>query len=218
VSFREGSVLDLPLADGEFDFVLCSGIVHHTPGVERGLRELYRVARPGGSVYLLLYGAGGLYWALNFTMRPLAAVLGHAEVDRCITAAGLPPNRRRTVLDHLFCPILETYTPERVAFLLEETGFARWRQWTEARLDHEDSPERLVDELTMYADLWKAGRADARDAETAALVSCLAEASDASVGAGRTLVAQHRAGRLTAEQLWQAVIGTGHVRLIAEKP
>ncbi|HEY0970475.1 MAG TPA: class I SAM-dependent methyltransferase [Gemmatimonadales bacterium] len=215
VTFRQGSVLDLPFDDGEFDFVLCSGILHHTPGVERGLRELRRVLRPDGSLFLLFYGEGGLYWALNFLMRPVAEVLGHAEVDRCITAAGLPANRRRTVLDHLFCPILETYTPERVDFLLRETGFRSWRRWNEAQLDHEASPERLVEELRMYADLWKAGLAEASE-DAAPLERRLAEASDVAVATGEELIDRGRRGLLSPEAVRRAVIGTGHVRLIAE--
>lgn len=216
VSFRQGSVLDMPFEDGEFDFVLCSGILHHTPGVERGLRELRRVLKPGGSLFLLFYGEGGLYWALNFLMRPLVEVLGHAEVDRCITAAGLPANRRRTVLDHLFCPILETYTPERVDFLLREAGFGPWRRWNEAQLDHESSPERLVEELRMYADLWKAGLKDA-PGEAVALERCLADACDVAVASGEELLARGRSGALSPERVRRAVIGNGHFRLIAER-
>lgn len=217
VQFREGSVLDLPFADGEFDFVLCSGILHHTPSVERGLRELRRVVKPGGSVYLLLYGEGGLYWSLNFVMRPLADVLGHAEVDRCISAAGLPANRRRTVLDHLFCPILETYTPERVDALLRDGGYGASRRWTAARLDHESSPERLVEELQMYADVWKAGASTAGDAAAARMEARLADICDSVVAAGRDLLARGESGALSPEQVRQAVIGNGHYRLIVER-
>ena len=214
VSFRQSSLLDLPFEDGEFDFVCCSGVLHHTVSIERGLAEIHRVLRPGGSVYLLLYGAGGLYWPLNLVLRAFAQRLGQEEVDRCVQAAGLPPNKRRTILDDLFVPILETYTWERLEFLLRAAGFVGWRRWPAGQLDHEANPEALIAELRLRTDLWKAGAASAhpraRDIESGLAMICDSVAAVAS-----SLVEQHKAGQLTAEALREAVIGNGHHRLVA---
>jgi ubiquinone/menaquinone biosynthesis C-methylase UbiE len=217
VVFQHGSVLDLPFPDREFDFVLCSGILHHTVGVERGMAELYRVVKPGGWVFLLLYGAGGLYWSSNLVMRPFADILGEQEVIRCLKAANLPANKRRTILDSLFCPILETYTEERVDFLLRGAGFREWRRWSEGRLDHESSPETLVSELELYAPLWEAGIPHA-DPMAAEILTNLAGVCRGVAKAGRDLLEQHQASLLSEEQLWWAVIGNGHQRIIAERP
>ena len=35
VTFKQASALELPFADAEFDFVCCSGVLHHTRGVEQ---------------------------------------------------------------------------------------------------------------------------------------------------------------------------------------
>ncbi|MEJ7784300.1 MAG: class I SAM-dependent methyltransferase [Solirubrobacteraceae bacterium] len=218
LEFRQASALDLPFERAEFDFVCCCGVLHHTPGVERGLRELVRVLRPGGSVYLLLYGAGGLYWPLNLVTRPLAEALGQPEVDRAIAAAGLAANKRRTILDDLFVPILETYTGDRVDHLLRDAGFASWRRWTGGQNDHESDPSTLVDELRIKEAMWEAGAASAADEATAETERCLAVMTRDVVAVAETVIAQGVAGGLTDAQVREAIIGTGHHRIVAEKP
>jgi ubiquinone/menaquinone biosynthesis C-methylase UbiE len=218
ISFREGSVLRLPFNDSQFDFVCCSGILHHTVGIERGLAELHRVLKPGGSVFLLLYGAGGLFWSWNMLMRPFAEILGHTEVDRAIRAAGYQPNKRRSILDGLFCPILETYTKERVEHLLAHAGFEKWRYWTRARLDHESGPETLVAELEVYERLWQSGALSAADPLKTAVQLQLANLCRSLVFAARNVLELHRQGLLSAEESNQAIIGNGHYRLIATRP
>jgi SAM-dependent methyltransferase len=48
LSARVGDIQDLPFDDSEFDVVACHWVLYHLPDVERGLRELARVLRPGG--------------------------------------------------------------------------------------------------------------------------------------------------------------------------
>jgi ubiquinone/menaquinone biosynthesis C-methylase UbiE len=217
LEFRTASVLNLPFEDAEFDFVCCSGVLHHTPGVEQGLRECFRVLRPGGSLYLLLYGAGGLYWPLNLVTRPFAATLGLEEVDRCLSAAGLAANKRRTILDDLFVPILETYTVERVHHLLTEAGFTSWRRWSAGQNDHESDPATLVEELRIRERFWAAGADSAGDGDTAEIERGLAAGTRAVIDVATAIVARGEAGALTEGQVREAIIGTGHHRIVAER-
>lgn len=55
-----GNVLDLHYPDNSFDFVHCSGVLHHSKDVYRGLGELARVTKSGGTLYFMLNGKGGL--------------------------------------------------------------------------------------------------------------------------------------------------------------
>ncbi len=48
IEFVEGDVEHLPFADGSFDGVLLSGLVHHLPDPARCAAEVFRVLRPGG--------------------------------------------------------------------------------------------------------------------------------------------------------------------------
>ena len=52
IKFQEGDVLHLPFADGSFDLVWCSRVVHGLSDQLAGVRELARVVRPGGRLVL----------------------------------------------------------------------------------------------------------------------------------------------------------------------
>jgi demethylmenaquinone methyltransferase/2-methoxy-6-polyprenyl-1,4-benzoquinol methylase len=53
IEFVRGNALDLPFADGEFDAVTVGFGARNFADLERGLRELARVTRPGGRVVIL---------------------------------------------------------------------------------------------------------------------------------------------------------------------
>ena len=54
------NVLDLAYPDDFFDFTHCSGVLHHTHDVFKGLSELGRVTKVGGTLYAQVNGKGGL--------------------------------------------------------------------------------------------------------------------------------------------------------------
>jgi SAM-dependent methyltransferase len=52
----EGSVEALPVEDGSFDLVLCTQVLEHVDDPGRAVRELHRVASPGGRVLASTHG------------------------------------------------------------------------------------------------------------------------------------------------------------------
>lgn len=50
ITWREASAMDLPFADAAFESVICQQGVQFFPDPSRGLREMIRVAAPGGAV------------------------------------------------------------------------------------------------------------------------------------------------------------------------
>lgn len=58
----------LPFRDGAFDKVLCTEVLEHIADDEEGIRELYRVARPGAQVAVSVprYGPERVFWTLSW--------------------------------------------------------------------------------------------------------------------------------------------------------
>ncbi len=54
-AFMQASIYDLPLAEGQFDIVVCLGVLQHTPDAARVVECLARQVRPGGLLCIDAY-------------------------------------------------------------------------------------------------------------------------------------------------------------------
>jgi len=60
IQFLTGSLLDLPSMNvGLFDYIDCTGVLHHLPDPDAGLKALSSVLLPEGGVGVMLYGQYG---------------------------------------------------------------------------------------------------------------------------------------------------------------
>jgi SAM-dependent methyltransferase len=60
IQFLTGSLLDLPTMNvGLFDYIDCTGVLHHLPDPDAGLKALSSVLLPEGGVGVMLYGQYG---------------------------------------------------------------------------------------------------------------------------------------------------------------
>ncbi len=111
VRFVTGSLLDLPsLGLGPFDYIDCTGVLHHLPDPQAGLDTLAAALAPEGGIGLMLYGEYGRsgVYPMQDMLRTLAPV-GTPAAERLAVAKRLirflPPTnlfRRNTFLnDHL---------------------------------------------------------------------------------------------------------------------
>ena len=116
-----GSVLQLPFDSATFDFVVCSGVVHHTPDPEQALRELRRIARPGARLYVSVYCFdGSVMLAAVKLWRLLAHVVPFPLVQRLFRRSVVVT---AFVLDHMYVPLLWVYRTSDFSTLLERSGF-----------------------------------------------------------------------------------------------
>ena len=82
VPFVNASVLALPFPDEMFDFVISTGVIHHTPDPYWALQELKRILRTGGGMFVSIYNRRSVYF-------PVYRYLG--GVFRALPRLGLGP-------------------------------------------------------------------------------------------------------------------------------
>ena len=85
-----------------FDHVICTGVLHHLPDPDRGLRALHDVLAPDGAMHLMVYapyGRAGVYLMQDYCRR-LGIGTTAAEIrDLAASLRALPP-------DHPLQPLL----------------------------------------------------------------------------------------------------------------
>lgn len=73
ITWIHDSILNLPNLDlGEFDFITCTGVLHHLADPVEGLKALKSVLHPDGSMYIMLYakyGRTGIYQMQDLLRR-----------------------------------------------------------------------------------------------------------------------------------------------------
>ena len=52
VSFRQGSILDLPFDENKFDYILCQHVLMNIKDKSKVIKEFFRVLKPGGKLIL----------------------------------------------------------------------------------------------------------------------------------------------------------------------
>jgi SAM-dependent methyltransferase len=72
---RQGSVLDLPFADGTFDLAFSHGVLHHVPNIRQAQKEIHRVLRPTGELVIMMYARWSLNYLISIGVIRRAAVL-----------------------------------------------------------------------------------------------------------------------------------------------
>lgn len=145
VTVQQASVLEIPFPDKDFDYVVSSGVIHHTPDPKKAFNELVRVLRPGGKIFLSVYGTGGLKWATNDFFRFfLKRFVPFKTTEAVFKAFGVPPNKRYNILDNLYVPYCYRYKESEIREWLTSAGFTNLRRLKFERYDYEKPMSRLI--------------------------------------------------------------------------
>jgi SAM-dependent methyltransferase len=131
--------------DQSFDYVVATGVLHHLPDPDAGLRALRDVLAPNGAMHLMVYapyGRAGVYMLQDYCRR-LGIGYTDAEIrDLAATLKALPPDHPIAPLlrnspdfassaglaDALLHPADRSYSVPQLMDFLERAGlsFARW--------------------------------------------------------------------------------------------
>jgi SAM-dependent methyltransferase len=130
VTLCAGSVLDLPYGDCRFDFVVCSGVAHHTPAPERAIGELARVMKPGAHLYVSLYcfADSMAEWFVR-GLRRAGNLVSFGTMHRLFGRSRLINN---FVLDHMYVPLLWVFRADEVRDLLAAKELDIVAEWPSA--------------------------------------------------------------------------------------
>jgi ubiquinone/menaquinone biosynthesis C-methylase UbiE len=123
VTVRGQSLVEIPFEDESFDVVWSNGVLHHTGDTDGSLKEIARLLKPGGWMWLYLYGSGGISWHLVDWERE---TLSRVHVSECIAQLrlqGVEVRRIAEWIDDWFVPVLQRYTLRDTRLRLEELGF-----------------------------------------------------------------------------------------------
>ncbi len=77
----QGSVTALPFADASFDTVCSFKVLAHVPDIDKALRELVRVTRPGGHLVLEFYNRVSLRYLARLAAGARKIGRAHRESD-----------------------------------------------------------------------------------------------------------------------------------------
>jgi SAM-dependent methyltransferase len=131
--------------DHQFDYIVCTGVLHHLVDPDEGLRALRSVLRPDGAIYLMLYARYGRAGVSMFQeyCRMLGIDTSPQEIDGLMSTLNLLPQQHplrmmfrgtrdmlsaNLVIDALLNPRDRTYSVAQLYDFLErnEMSFGRW--------------------------------------------------------------------------------------------
>ena len=104
IKVKKGSCLKLPYPDNSFDFIVCYGVIHHTHNYSLAIKELSRILKKDGVIFLGVYAFyNSLFEYLIRAFRVIGKILGYKMFHKI---AKLWPLFNRFFMDHTYVPIL----------------------------------------------------------------------------------------------------------------
>jgi len=91
--FKKQDALKLTYSNNSFDIVFCNGVLHHTSNLKKTIKEVVRICKPNGYIYLFLYGKGGIYWPARRKMNKLMKKIPEKYSQDILDLIGMPSNR-----------------------------------------------------------------------------------------------------------------------------
>ena len=146
---RQMGLLDIPDLGEQFDYIVCTGVLHHLPDPDAGLRALRAVLAPEGMMNLMLYGQSlrlGVYMlqevfrTLGCGQTPDDVALVRATLDRLpdhhvlrrYLAVADDLQYDAGIVDTFLHPQDRAYTVPQVLAFARDNGLGFWG-WTDAR-------------------------------------------------------------------------------------
>lgn len=134
LKLMQGTVLELPYADNSFDYVHSHGVMHHTTDWKKGVAEMARVLKPGGTLYLMLYGKfAPVGKAIHFGYRSFGKIIPYKATAWFVKKTGLYRDHEISLLDAMYVPIEEHLSEQEIREHLQSLGLNNIRAFESAK-------------------------------------------------------------------------------------
>lgn len=141
---KHGSILDIPYPNNSFDFVCCNGVLHHTIDPDLGLSELIRVLKPGGTLFVYVYGKGGLMWMFVDFLRFIGKFVSFTALQHFMKLIKTSAKSQFHWLDLMYVPIQKRYSANEIKNWLKRKGLKNIRLLEKERYYREGHFQRLI--------------------------------------------------------------------------
>jgi SAM-dependent methyltransferase len=145
LDLRRLAIEDVGSVEELFDEIVCTGVLHHLPDPDLGLRSLRAALAQDGALHVMVYaayGRAGVYMMQEYSrllgvraneeeMQALSAMIGALSSDHPVAAVASRAKDFRqpdALADALLHPVDRAYTVPQLHAWLERCGlsFARW--------------------------------------------------------------------------------------------
>ncbi len=104
--FRVETLLDIQMPSEQFDFVYSVGVLMITEDPERAFREIVRLVKPGGRIYIGVYGRGGLFNEVAVPVMKLAGcIIPRSLMARVLRFTPWLLKPSTSLMDFMYVPI-----------------------------------------------------------------------------------------------------------------
>ena len=128
IKFQKMSLFKTKLKKDSYDFVFCNGVLHHTPSIIDGVKEIKRLLKNNGSCFLYLSGIGGIKWSLIEAFRKIFKNINVNFLYDYGQLFGLKKNRIFYILDHVLVPINTLSHPKEIDKLFSKLKIKRFQR------------------------------------------------------------------------------------------
>ena len=118
IKIKHGSALNINVKK-KYDIILCNGVLHHTSSLEKGLKEINKILKKNGKIFLGLYLFKNSFFDLFVRILRILSFLIPYEMMR-IALTPFPIKYSDAILDHMYVPIIKLNSNNEILELFKK--------------------------------------------------------------------------------------------------